>query len=138
MSSGNDESQRALITRRAALLGLAAGSALLSAPDQARAEDDWDKIVAAAKKEGHVVIYSAFVGLAAHQDLKKDFEANLRHHGRYPGSARERDPRAASAIEHSPAATPPTFRKTAGPRQRCRSRRITFSIHSDRCRRSAT
>ena len=63
------------ITRRAALLGLAAGSALLSAPDMARAEDDWSKIVEAAKKEGHVVLYSAFVGLAAHQNLKKDFEA---------------------------------------------------------------
>src|SRR3954463_16306055 len=77
MSSGSDESRRALVTRRAALLGLAAGSALLSAPDQARAEDDWNKIVAAAKKEGRVVIYSAFVGLAAHQDLKKDFATSF-------------------------------------------------------------
>lgn len=75
MSSDKDETGRALITRRAALLGLAAGSALLSAPDLARAEDEWGKIVAAAKKEGHVVLYSAFVGLAAHQDLKKDFES---------------------------------------------------------------
>jgi iron(III) transport system substrate-binding protein len=65
---------RALITRRAALLGLAAGSAMLSVPDLARAEDEWGKIVAAAKKEGHVVLYSAFVGLATHQQLKKDFE----------------------------------------------------------------
>ena len=70
-----DQDKRLLITRRAALLGLAAGSALLSAPDMARAEDDWSKIVEAAKKEGHVVLYSAFVGLAAHQNLKKDFEA---------------------------------------------------------------
>ena len=77
MPSGNDESRRALITRRAALLGLAAGTALLSAPDQARAEDDWNKVVAAARKEGHVVIYSAFVGLAAHQDLKKDLAASF-------------------------------------------------------------
>ena len=61
-------------TRRAALLGLAASSALLSAPDLARAEDDWSKTVEAAKKEGHLVLYSAFVGLAAHQNLKKDFE----------------------------------------------------------------
>ena len=69
-----DRDQRLLVTRRAALLGLAAGSALLSAPDLARAEDDWSKTVEAAKKEGHVVLYSAFVGLAAHQNLKKDFE----------------------------------------------------------------
>jgi iron(III) transport system substrate-binding protein len=70
-----DQDKRILLTRRAALLGLAAGSALLSAPDMARAEDDWSKTVEAAKKEGHVVLYSAFVGLAAHQSLKKDFEA---------------------------------------------------------------
>ena len=69
-----DRDQRLLVTRRAALLGLAASSALLSAPDLARAEDDWSKTVEAAKKEGHVVLYSAFVGLAAHQNLKKDFE----------------------------------------------------------------
>jgi iron(III) transport system substrate-binding protein len=65
-----------LISRRAALLGLAAGSALLSVPPTARAEDEWNKIVADAKKEGHVVLYSAFVGLAAHQELKKDFETS--------------------------------------------------------------
>lgn len=50
---------------------------MLSAPEMARAEDEWGKIVAAAEKEGHVVVYSAFVGLAAHQDLKKDLEATL-------------------------------------------------------------
>ena len=65
-----------LISRRAALLGLAAGSALLSVPPTARAEDEWNKVVADAKKEGHVVLYSAFVGLAAHQELKKDFETS--------------------------------------------------------------
>jgi iron(III) transport system substrate-binding protein len=70
-----DQDQRILITRRAALLGLAAGSALLAAPDLARAEEDWSRVVEAAKKEGRVVLYSAFVGLAAHQNLKKDFEA---------------------------------------------------------------
>ncbi len=48
---------------------------MLSVPEMARAEDDWNKIVEAARKEGRVVVYSAFVGLAAHQDLKKDFEA---------------------------------------------------------------
>jgi len=64
-----------MLTRRSALLGLAAGAKALFAPDFARAEDDWNKVVEAAKKEGHVVLYSAFVGLAAHQDLKKDFQA---------------------------------------------------------------
>jgi iron(III) transport system substrate-binding protein len=73
--SAPDWAGRALVTRRAALLGLAAGSAMLSAPDFARAEDEWGKVVDAAKKEGHVVLYSAFVGLATHQQLKKDFQA---------------------------------------------------------------
>jgi iron(III) transport system substrate-binding protein len=73
--SSHDRIVRASITRRAALLGMAAGSAMLTAPEIARAEDEWDKVVAAARKEGRVVLYSAFVGLAAHQDLKKDFEA---------------------------------------------------------------
>ncbi|MBV9565709.1 MAG: extracellular solute-binding protein [Bradyrhizobium sp.] len=68
-------SGRACITRRAALLGLAAGSAMVAAPEFARAEDDWNKVVEAARKEAHVVLYSAFVGLAAHQQLKKDFQA---------------------------------------------------------------
>jgi iron(III) transport system substrate-binding protein len=63
------------ITRRAALVGLAAGGTLLSVPELARAEDDWSKVVEGAKKEGHVVLYSAFVGLSTHQQLKKDFEA---------------------------------------------------------------
>ena len=67
MSSG-DWAGRALITRRAAMLGAAAGSALLALPDPARAEDArsedaWGKIVEGARKEGHVVLYSAFVGL---------------------------------------------------------------------------
>lgn len=75
MSESSDGASRALITRRAALLGLAAGSAVLSATRTARAEDDWNKIVEGAKKEGHVVLYSAFVGLPMHQELKKDFEA---------------------------------------------------------------
>jgi iron(III) transport system substrate-binding protein len=74
MSSQKD-AERAAITRRAALLGLAAGTALLAAPKTARAEEEWARLIEAAKKEGHVVLYSAFVGLAAHQDLKKDFEA---------------------------------------------------------------
>jgi iron(III) transport system substrate-binding protein len=73
--SSVDRERRITITRRAVLLGLAAGSAMLSVPELARAEDDWNKIVEAARKEGRVVLYSAFVGLAAHQDLKKDFEA---------------------------------------------------------------
>ena len=70
-----DRIDRTSISRRAALLGLAAGATLLAAPERARAEDEWQKIVTAARKEGHVVLYSAFVGLATHQELKKDFEA---------------------------------------------------------------
>lgn len=73
--SPSDRNDRASISRRAALLGLAGGAAMLAAPDRARAEDEWQKIVTAAKKEGHVVLYSAFVGLSTHQELKKDFEA---------------------------------------------------------------
>ena len=72
MSSG--KFGRTLITRRAALAGLAAGSAWLSTSAVARAAEEWDGVVSAAKKEGHVVLYSAFVGLAAHKDLKKEFE----------------------------------------------------------------
>lgn len=68
-----DRELRIVITRRAALLGLAAGSALLATAEPARAEDDWNKVVESARKEGHVVLYSAYVGLAAHQQLKKDF-----------------------------------------------------------------
>jgi iron(III) transport system substrate-binding protein len=77
MSSDGEAARRALITRRAALLGLMAGSAILPALDMARAEDEWGKIVDAARKEGRVVLYSAFVGLAAHQDLKKDLESTF-------------------------------------------------------------
>lgn len=72
--SSSDRDGRALVSRRGALLGLAAGATMLSLPKSARAEDEWSKIVDAAKKEGHVVLYSAFVGLSAHQELKKDFE----------------------------------------------------------------
>jgi iron(III) transport system substrate-binding protein len=48
---------------------------MLSVTALARAEDEWAKLVAGARKEGRVVLYSAFVGLAAHNDLKKDFES---------------------------------------------------------------
>jgi iron(III) transport system substrate-binding protein len=69
-------SSRVGMTRRDALLGLAAGASLISthaAP--ALAEEDWDRVVSEAKKEGHVVVYSAFVGLAAHRDIKKELES---------------------------------------------------------------
>jgi iron(III) transport system substrate-binding protein len=65
----------ALVTRRAALLALAAGSTMLVLPKSAKAEDEWGKVVEAARKEGHVVLYSAFVGLSTHQELKRDFQA---------------------------------------------------------------
>lgn len=73
--TAQDGNGRGLITRRGALLGLAAGAALASAPRSARAEDEWGKLVDAAKKEGHVVLYSAFVGLAAHPALKQDLQS---------------------------------------------------------------
>ncbi|WP_182915358.1 ABC transporter substrate-binding protein [Rhodopseudomonas palustris] len=63
------------LTRRDAVLTLAAAAALLARPPTAQAQDAWAKIVADAKKEGRVVMYSAFVGLAAHQDLKQDFQS---------------------------------------------------------------
>ena len=73
--SARDVEDRELITRRTAMIGLTAAATLLSMTALARAEDEWAKLVAAAKKEGRVVLYSAFVGLAAHNDLKKDFES---------------------------------------------------------------
>src|SRR5215471_8025310 len=57
MSLG-DRARHPLITRRAVLLGIAAGSAMLSLPQLACAEDGWGKLVDAAKKEGHVALYS--------------------------------------------------------------------------------
>lgn len=60
-------------TRRAALAGLALGA--VAPALSARAEDEWARVVEAAKKEGRVTLYSAFVGLATHNDLKKDFES---------------------------------------------------------------
>jgi len=57
------------------MIGLTTAAAMLSMTASARAEDEWAKLVAAAKKEGRVVLYSAFVGLSAHNDLKKDFES---------------------------------------------------------------
>src|ERR1700761_825616 len=74
--SRSDRTGRAFRSRRTAMFGLVIGSAAaLVLPDVARAEDDWNKVVEDAKKEGHVVLYSAFVGISAHQDLKKDFQA---------------------------------------------------------------
>ncbi|MDE2361235.1 MAG: extracellular solute-binding protein [Hyphomicrobiales bacterium] len=67
------DSNRKLLTRRAAIGALAAGAAFPLA-QAARADDAWAQLVAAARKEGRVTLYSAFVGLAAHKDLKKDFE----------------------------------------------------------------
>ena len=73
--SAQDVEDRELITRRTAMIGLTTAATMLSMTALARAEDEWAKLVAAAKKEGQVVLYSAFVGLAAHNDLKKDFES---------------------------------------------------------------
>jgi iron(III) transport system substrate-binding protein len=68
------------VTRRQALLGMAAGATILSAPaggmaDAATTDPDWDRVVRDAKKEGRVVLYSAYPGLLAHRDIQRDFEA---------------------------------------------------------------
>jgi iron(III) transport system substrate-binding protein len=73
--SARDVKDRELVTRRNAIIGLTTAATMLSITALARAEDEWAKLVAAAKKEGRLVLYSAFVGLAAHNDLKKDFES---------------------------------------------------------------
>jgi iron(III) transport system substrate-binding protein len=70
-----DREKRARITRRATVFGLTASSILPSIMAPSRAEGEWSSLVAAAKKEGRVVLYSAFVGLAAHKELKNDFES---------------------------------------------------------------
>jgi iron(III) transport system substrate-binding protein len=64
------------VTRRDALLGMAAGAAMLSRPVEARADDAWDRIVRDARSEGRVVLYSAYPGLSAHRDLKRQLEAS--------------------------------------------------------------
>jgi iron(III) transport system substrate-binding protein len=62
-----------MLTRRQALLGMAAGAASLASP--ARADDDWERLVGAARKEGSVILYSAYPGLTAHRDIQRDFAA---------------------------------------------------------------
>lgn len=60
-------------SRREVLLGLAAGAGAICARTiPARADDDWSKVVEAARKEGKVVVYSAFVGVPVHDVVKKD------------------------------------------------------------------
>ncbi|CAN5491046.1 ABC transporter substrate-binding protein [soil metagenome] len=70
-----DRAGHSFITRRSALLGLAASSATFALARSAHAEDEWGKIVDGAKKEGRVVLYSAFVGSSSHQTLKREFQA---------------------------------------------------------------
>lgn len=53
----------------------AMGAAAALGPVAARAaEDDWNKVVEAAKKEGRVVIYSSHVGVPYHPEIGKLFE----------------------------------------------------------------
>ncbi len=52
---------------------LALGSAMFA--DMATAQDDWTKVVAAAKAEGKLIIYSAYVGAPSSRALIKAFEA---------------------------------------------------------------
>jgi len=70
-----DWKERGRITRRAAVFGLTTSSILPTIMAPAQADEQWSALVAAARKEGRVVLYSAFVGLAAHKELKKDFES---------------------------------------------------------------
>ena len=58
----NRSQQGAMLTRRRTIEGMAAAGAAALAPSSARAMDDWNAIVDAAKKEQRVVLYTALVG----------------------------------------------------------------------------
>jgi iron(III) transport system substrate-binding protein len=61
---------------RRALVGLSVGLALLCATGPAFAEvADWDKVVAAAKAEGGLVLYTALLGVPSTKAIAKAFEA---------------------------------------------------------------
>ena len=63
--------------RRRFLAGGAAGLGLAAAgisPVRAQAPADWDKVVAAAKKEGRVVMYTGAVGIGFHHAIGRMFE----------------------------------------------------------------
>ena len=62
--------------RRRFLAGGAAGAGLMAAglPLRAQQPADWDKVVAAAKKEGRVVMYTGAVGIGFHHAIGRLFE----------------------------------------------------------------
>jgi iron(III) transport system substrate-binding protein len=62
--------RRKLLAGGAAGLGLAA----VGAPLQAQGNPDWDKVVAGAKKEGKVVLYTGSVGVGYHHAIARLFE----------------------------------------------------------------
>ncbi len=66
----HDASRRKLLAGAAAGLGLAA----TGAPLRAQTPADWDKVIAAAKKEGRVVLYTGAVGIGFHHAIGRMFE----------------------------------------------------------------
>ena len=67
-----------MTTRRDALKLLGGSAAMMMAGTAARAQApsaaDWDKVVAAAKKEGQVVLYTGITGGQQHPEIAKLFE----------------------------------------------------------------
>ena len=65
-----------LAVMRRALVALSIGFAMLCASGPSSAEvADWDKVVAAAKAEGGLVLYTALLGAPSTKAIAKAFEA---------------------------------------------------------------
>ena len=86
------------------LRALAAAATLLAATAMASAQQptseqaaEWEKVIAAAKAEGTVTLYSGHVGVTFHSDIAKSFEKKYEIRSPGPGGARER---AAGAHPH--------------------------------------
>ncbi len=60
--------------RRKLVLGSAAGLALAGLPARAQRPADWDKVIAAAQKEGKVLLYTGAVGAGFHHVVGRFFE----------------------------------------------------------------
>ena len=121
--SSAEKTGRMILTRRAALRARR-GSAVLSMSEWARAQDEWGKLVVAAKKEGRGVRYSVLVGLGRIK-AQEDSEAK---HGMTVDilEARASEVRERIASSKWRAAFSPTCRKTDGRQLRCRLRRTMF------------
>jgi ABC-type Fe3+ transport system substrate-binding protein len=65
------EALRILVAAATAFAAAATASAQQPTPEQAA---EWEKVVAAARKEGTVTIYSGHVGVSFHSDIGKSFE----------------------------------------------------------------